>query len=156
MLKKHKQTKILAIASGGGHWIQMLRLRPAFDGCSVTYSTVNPGSKHDVSGNDFYVVPDGNRDTKISLLMMAFRVLYIVLRVRPDVVISTGAAPGYFACRFVKLVGGKSLFIDSVANAEDMSLSAKLATSHASRVFSQWPSVAKKSDVECHGSVLPV
>jgi len=154
MLKKTKQIKILAIASGGGHWIQMLRLRPAFEGCAVTYSTVDPGAKFDVSSSDFYVVPDGNRDTKISLLMMALRVLYIVLRVRPNVVISTGAAPGYFACRFAKLVGGKSLFIDSVANAEDMSLSAKLATSHASRVFSQWPHVAEKFDVECHGSVL--
>lgn len=85
---------------------------------------------------------------------MALKVLVILLIVRPQVVVSTGAAPGYFACRFGKLVGAKSLFIDSVANAEDMSLSAKLATSHASRVFSQWPRVAEKFGVECHGSVL--
>ena len=100
------------------------------------------------------MVPDGNRDTKLALLWMALKVLVIVLIVRPNVIVSTGAAPGYFACRFGKLVGAKSLFIDSVANAEDMSLSAKLVTSHANRVFSQWPCVAEKFGVECHGSVL--
>ncbi|WP_262693633.1 UDP-N-acetylglucosamine transferase subunit ALG14 [Kordiimonas aquimaris] len=132
----------------------MLRLRPAFRDCDVTYVTVNLGSRSEVGDSPFYVIPDGNRDTKLSLILMAIRVLYLVLRVRPNVVVSTGAAPGYFACRFAKLVGAKSLFIDSVANAEEMSLSAKLATSHASRVFSQWPRVAEKFGVECHGSVL--
>tara|TARA_R110002096_G_scaffold434033_1_gene654515 strand:+ start:557 stop:1021 length:465 start_codon:yes stop_codon:yes gene_type:complete len=154
MKHSEKQTKVLAVASGGGHWIQMLRLRPAFTDCNVTYVTVNEGSKVDVPNSQFFTVKDGNRDTKLSLIFMAFRILYLVLRVRPHVVISTGAAPGYFACRFGKLVGAKSLFIDSVANAEEMSLSAKLATSHANRVFSQWPSVAKHSGVEFHGSVL--
>lgn len=132
----------------------MLRLRPAFQNCNVTYATVSSGAKGDVVGSDFFKIPDGNRDTKLSLIKMAFRVLYIILRVRPDIVISTGAAPGYFACRFAKIVGAKSLFIDSVANAEEMSLSAKLATSHANRVFSQWPHVAEKFGVEFRGSVL--
>lgn len=152
MVQRHP--KILAVSSGGGHWIQMLRLRPAFKGCDVHYVTVNPKCRTDVSKAAFHTVPDGNRDTKISLLLMALKVLFLVLWVRPNVIISTGAAPGYFACRFAKLVRARSLFIDSVANAEDMSLSAKLATTHASKVFSQWPDVAKKFGVEWHGSVL--
>ena len=93
-------------------------------------------AKHDVEGHRYFMVPDGNRDTKLALLWMALRVLAVVLIVRPNVIVSTGAAPGYFACRFGKLVDAKSLFIDSVANAEDMSLSAKLVASHANRVFS--------------------
>lgn len=131
-----------------------MRLRPAFAGCQITFATVERESALDVNGHRFFNVPDGNRDTKLSLLWMALKVFWVVLMVRPHVVVSTGAAPGYFACRFGKLVGAKTLFIDSVANAEDMSLSAKLATSHASKVFSQWPRVAQKFGVECHGSVL--
>lgn len=149
-----KKTKILAVASGGGHWVQMLRLRPAFRDCDVTYVTVNSASREDVKDCKFYSVTDGNRDTKITLILMALKLLYITLKTRPDVVISTGAAPGYFACRFGKLLGAKTLFIDSVANAEEMSLSAKLVSSHANKVFSQWPKVAKKEGVEFHGSVL--
>lgn len=120
----------------------------------MTYATVHAEASAEVKGSSFFTVPDGNRDTKLSLVWMAVKLLAIVLWVRPHVVVSTGAAPGYFACRFGKLVGAKTLFIDSVANAEEMSLSAKLATSHANKVFSQWPRVAEKFNVECHGSVL--
>ena len=35
--------RILAVASGGGHWIQLYRLRPAFDGCDVTWATTQAG-----------------------------------------------------------------------------------------------------------------
>jgi hypothetical protein len=33
--------KILAVSSGGGHWVQLLRLAPAFKGHDVVYVTVN-------------------------------------------------------------------------------------------------------------------
>ncbi len=148
------KARILAISSGGGHWIQMLRLRPAFDGCNVTYMTVDPKARHDVGNAGFYSVLDGNRDTKLSLIFMAIKILAVLIWVRPHSVISTGAAPGYFACRFAKLVGARSLFIDSVANAEEMSLSAKLVLSHANKVLSQWPKVSQKNGLEFHGSVL--
>lgn len=132
----------------------MLRLRPAFVAGRVTYVTVTAEARGDVPDSRFYTVTDGNRDTKLSLVWMALQILVIMVKVRPHVVVSTGAAPGYFACRFAKLIGARSLFIDSVANAEEMSLSAKLATSHAHKVFSQWPRVAEKFDVEYRGSVL--
>ena len=34
------KNKILVVASGGGHWIQMLRLRPAFEGLDVAFVSV--------------------------------------------------------------------------------------------------------------------
>jgi len=132
----------------------LLRLRPALAGCAVSYVTVDRAARADVPDHSFYHVLDANRDTKIKLLFMAVKLLMIMLIVRPHVVISTGAAHGYFACRFGKWIGARSLFIDSVANAEDMSLSAKMVTSHATQVFSQWPHVAKRMGVRCAGSVL--
>ena len=32
--------KVLVVASGGGHWIQLRRLQPAFDGLDVAYVSV--------------------------------------------------------------------------------------------------------------------
>jgi len=45
--------KVLAISSGGGHWVQLLRLRPAFEGCAVTYACVRPAYAEDVPGQAF-------------------------------------------------------------------------------------------------------
>lgn len=47
----------------------------------------------------------------------------IVLLHRPDIVISTGAAPGFFALLFGKLLGARTIWIDSIANAEQLSVS---------------------------------
>ncbi len=33
--------RVLAIASGGGHWVQLLRLQPAFAGLDVAYCSVH-------------------------------------------------------------------------------------------------------------------
>lgn len=45
MLKTHRKSPvILAVASGGGHWIQLLRLAPAFAGADVHYATTDPSA----------------------------------------------------------------------------------------------------------------
>ena len=36
-----RSVRILAIASGGGHWTQLLRMRPAWEGCDVAYATTH-------------------------------------------------------------------------------------------------------------------
>ncbi len=36
-----RRVRVLAVASGGGHWVQLLRLRPAWEGCDVAYATVH-------------------------------------------------------------------------------------------------------------------
>lgn len=147
-------TKVLAIASGGGHWVQLMRLRPAFADAKVTFVTVRPTYRSDVPDEDFRVVPDATRWNKVKLLMMAAKIFWIVVTVRPDVVVSTGAAPGYFAIRFGKWIGARTCWIDSIANAEELSLSGEQIRPHASLVLTQWPHVGEKSGVEFAGSVL--
>ena len=149
-----RRPRLLAVASGGGHWVQLLRLRPAFEDARVTYVTVRRSYASDVPGEDLRVVPDATRWNKFKLLLMAAKILWIVLAVRPDVVISTGAAPGYFAIRFGRLVGARTCWIDSIANAEELSLSGRKIRRHATKVLSQWPDVAETEGVEHAGSVL--
>ena len=146
--------RILAVASGGGHWVQLLRLRPAFEGARVTYVTVRRSYASDVPGEDLRVVPDATRWNKIKLLAMAVRILWMVATIRPDVIISTGAAPGYFAIRFGRWFGARTCWVDSIANAEELSLSGRKIRSHATKVLSQWPDVAAAEGVEYAGSVL--
>lgn len=147
-------TTILAVASGGGHWLQMLRLRPAFDDHRVVYVSVNRETAADVAPAGYFTVQDANRWNKFGLFVQAARVLWIVLRVRPNVVISTGAAPGYFALRFGKLLGARTIWIDSIANAETLSLSGQLARRYADLWLSQWPEVAEASGAQYQGRLL--
>jgi UDP-N-acetylglucosamine:LPS N-acetylglucosamine transferase len=146
--------KVLALSSGGGHWVQMLRLRPAFDGCDIAYATVRRTYQADIDAGRFYVIPDCNRSQKLRLLWCAIRVWILLLRVRPDVVISTGAAPGYFAIRFGRWLRMKTIWVDSVANAEQLSMSGQIAGRHAGLWLTQWPHLASDSGPAYRGRVL--
>ncbi len=154
--KSDRKKRVLAIASGGGHWVQLLRLRPAFKECDVTYVTVNPAYKSDVDGAPFIVINDATRWNKFGLLKMAAKIAWIILRKRPDVVITTGAAPGYFAIRIGKLLGARAMWLDSVANVEQLSLSGERVGAHADLWLTQWPHLAKAGadGPSYHGSVL--
>src|SRR3954470_18625468 len=102
---------VLAVASSGGHWIQLRRLEPAFAGHDVAWLTTHPGHRDEVAPARFHNVPaavaparsptvaDANRRSKAALVRSALKIAWVLLRERPDVVVSTGAAPGYIAIR---------------------------------------------------------
>lgn len=150
---KRKQ-RVLAVSSGGGHWVQMKRLSAAFDGFEVSYATVLPTDRTGVENAPVFAIPDANRDTKVRLCFLILRLVYVIAFTRPDVIISTGAAPGYLAIRIGKLLGARTLFLDSIANAEELSMSARLATRHADETLSQWESVAVSKGVNYWGAVV--
>jgi UDP-N-acetylglucosamine:LPS N-acetylglucosamine transferase len=147
--------RVLAIASAGGHWIQLRRLQPAFEGTSVLWVTTNAGYRTEMgAGERFAAVPDANRWNKVGLAWSAFRILLVILRHRPRVVVTTGAAPGYFAIRFAKVLGARTLWVDSIANADELSLSGQLAMKTADEVLTQWPHVAQGERPAYRGSIL--
>ena len=149
-----ERKKVLAIASGGGHWQQMMRLRPAFDEQSTVYVTTNRDYAAEVPDCDLFVVTDANRHQPLKLLRAALQVLFWVLRERPDIVISTGAAPGLFGVIFGRIVGAKTIWIDSIANAEVVSLSGRIALRFANVVLTQWPHLASAAGPQYQGSIL--
>lgn len=148
------QKKILAIASGGGHWIQLLRLRPAFAGHQVVYAGVDRAYGTEVAPARFCVVGDANRWNKPAIALLALRVAWLVWRERPDIVVSTGAAPGFFGVYFGKLFGARCLWLDSIANAEALSMSGRLAGKHADLWLTQWPGLARPEGPFHRGAVL--
>ena len=153
-MSAHPAPRVLAIASGGGHWVQLLRLRPAFDGCRTTFATVKEGYRADVGSAPFAVVPDSNRSKPLAVLRSAAAIALLVLRLRPHVIVSTGAAPGYLALRLGKLVGARTVWIDSVANAEELSLSGRKARRCADLYLTQWQHLATPSGPRFLGRVF--
>jgi hypothetical protein len=149
-----KRPKVLAISSGGGHWVQLLRLRPAFEGCDVIYATVREGYREDVGQAEFRLIPDSNRWNKLALVRSAIAIFLLLLRERPEVVITTGAAPGYFAVRLGKWLGARVIWLDSVANAEEFSMSGVKSGGFVDLWLTQWPHLAGEGGPRFYGSVL--
>lgn len=145
---------ILAVSSGGGHWVQLQRLKPAFAGTEVHYATTDITASAQAMDGTVHIYPDANKDTPLRLALCLLQMAWIVLRVRPDVVVSTGAAGGFLAIRMARLFGARTMFIDSIANARELSISARLALGVADRVLSQWPRVAELTGAEYRGAVI--
>jgi UDP-N-acetylglucosamine:LPS N-acetylglucosamine transferase len=150
-----KLTKVLAVASGGGHWVQLLRLLPAIDAqTDVTFVTVNAAYASQVPGRRFRLINDATRWNKFGLLRMLLKILWILLSERPDVVISTGAAPGFFAIRIGKMMGCRTIWLDSIANVERLSLSGQEVGRWADLWLTQWPHLAQSQGPHFLGAVL--
>jgi UDP-N-acetylglucosamine:LPS N-acetylglucosamine transferase len=154
ILHRRSRPVVLAVASGGGHWVQMLRLAPAFQGAEVHFATTDRSAAVQVAPAPLHVYPDANRETPFRLFLCALRLAWLVLCLRPDVVVSTGAAGGFLAIRLARLTGARTMFIDSIANARELSISARLALGVADRVLSQWPGVSNSSGAEYRGAVI--
>lgn len=108
--KSNRPPLVLAVSSGGGHWVQLLRLRPAFQDCRVVFATVNKNYQSDLEqGAELHTIADANISKKTALIHSAFSVLLLLLKLRPDIVITTGAAPGYFALILAKLLGIRTI-----------------------------------------------
>lgn len=152
--QKREKPVVLAVSSGGGHWTQMQRLAPAFGHVDVHYATTERSASAQVGATRLHIYPDGNKDTPVKLLLCAARLAWIVAKVRPDVVISTGAAGGFLAIKLARLIGARTMFVDSIANARELSISARLSLGVADRVLSQWPRVAAKTGAEYCGAVI--
>lgn len=130
--------KILAIASTGGHWIQLLRLKPAFQDNDVVFASTKPNFASTVKGYAFHSVPDASRWNKFQLILSFFKVWKLISKTKPDVIITTGAAPGLMAVIIGKIRNIKTVWIDSIANAEELSMSGRLATYFSDKVYTQW------------------
>ena len=149
-----RKPRVLAVASGGGHWVQLRRVAPAFEGCDVTYVTVEKSYRDEVHDASVKIVLDATRWNKLKLIVMMLQITWIVLTSRPDVVISTGAAPGFFALRIAGILGKRTVWLDSIANVEEVSMSGRKIGPHATLWLTQWAHLAEPDGPQFRGAVL--
>ena len=84
--------RILAITSGGGHWEQMMLLRDSFAGYETVFANTIAGLAEKSGVGKSYQISDCNRNRPLASLHCVWQVLTIVLRERPFLVVTTGAA----------------------------------------------------------------
>lgn len=146
--------QVLALASAGGHWQQLMLMRPAFEGHEVHYVTTLDGLAAQFGALPATTVRDCHRDAPLAVLICTMQLIGCLWRQRPDVIITTGALPGLIALALGRLVRVRTIWVDSVANCEEMSMSGRHARRVADLWLSQWPHVAEASDAAYEGRVL--
>lgn len=99
------------------------------------------------------VVTDFSRWNCWKVLPTFWQIWNIIRNECPDAVITTGAAPGLVAILAGRLCRIKTIWIDSIANAAELSGSGRIARKFAHHVFTQWPHLAD-SRVEYHGNTF--
>jgi hypothetical protein len=145
---------ILAISSPGGHWVELTRLFPAFEGRSVEYAGTDAGRAIDVPGGRLHVLADANLRTPWRLVVCAWQVLGLVLRFRPRVIVTTGTAPGFLAVVLGQLVGARCVWLDIFGLVDHMTLSGRMAKPFADLYLVQWPHLARPKGPHYRGSLL--
>lgn len=129
-------------------------LADAFEGHDVRFATTNSALADHAGLRSAGTLPDCNLNQPLRAVRCAIKSLGKVRRFRPDLVVSTGAAPGLFCILWGRLFGARTLWIDSIANAEELSLSGRLAKRIGAQCLTQWGHLANGDDVHFAGSVL--
>lgn len=151
-----KNVKICLVASAGGHLSQLLKVKDAWKDSDIFYvSTLDSARKKINDSKPIYITGECNRQHPIESFKVLIRCIKVIHLEKPDVIITTGAAPGCLLCLAGKISGAKVIWLDSIANVERLSLSGRIIKPFADMILSQWAEVARKyKKVEYAGAVV--
>ena len=140
--------KIMFISSTGGHLTELLELKGMFK--KYDYSIITEKTKSNKSLKKEYVnkvhyLLYGTRHNKFKypfiLIINCFMSLYYYLKIRPKVIITTGAHTAGPMCCIGKLFGSKIIYIETFANIKTKTITGKLIYKFADLFIVQWKSM---------------
>ena len=140
-----KQKKICLISSSGGHFEQLKMLKELsrkYEVFIVTEKTKY--NKDDKNINSFLI--QVNRKEVLFLVKMiinAIKSLKIIIREKPDVIISTGVLATIPMCILGKKFHKKLIYIESFAKITSPTKTGKLLYKYADRFYVQWEEMLK-------------
>lgn len=143
---KNKERKICFAASSGGHLEQLMLLRPLYEKYDSYLVTERQNYQCAVRGLPvFYVLPINRTDRFFGLKLICNTVksLMIVIKNRPDAVISTGALAAVPVIFWAKLLGARVIYIESFSKVNSPTLSGRLVYRLADQFYVQWEEMKK-------------
>lgn len=137
----NKKKKICFAASSGGHYEQLMMLRPLMEKYNGFVITEKTKYEAGVKGNKTYYLRQVNRREKKcipNLIINLFLSLYIYIKERPDGIICTGVLAMIPICLICKLFGKRLIYIESFAKVTSPTETGKLMYKYADRFYVQW------------------
>ena len=135
--------KICIAASAGGHLTEALQLGEVWKGKNHFFITDKRINGVDLSHKEkvYFIIPARRNYFKFGISFL--QSLYIILKERPSVIISTGAEIGYPSLLIGHYLGIKTIYIETLARINSPSLCGKLAYGKVDYFFVQWPEQKK-------------
>jgi UDP-N-acetylglucosamine:LPS N-acetylglucosamine transferase len=137
------RTDVLLVCSSGGHLLQLVSLRIAWESFSRVWVTFDKSDARSLLRGERVVVAYGptNRSVKNLLrnLALAWRV---VGRTRPRVVLTTGAGVAVPFAWVGRLRRANVIYVESFTRIDSVSMSCKMIRPVANLVYVQWPEAA--------------
>ena len=149
--------KICFTASSGGHFEQLMMLKPLMD--KYDSFIVTEKTDYSVMNNDrkVYYLGQINRNEKTFIFKMiinSFKSFNIFINEKPDIVISTGALSTIPICISSKIFRKKVIFIESFAKVTSPTLTGKLVYKFADQFYVQWEQLKEYyPDAICKGGI---
>lgn len=146
ILMKKDNIKICFAASSGGHYEQLLMLKPLMEKYDSFVITEKTRYKTQIPNEKIYYLKQVNRKEKMFVPRMILNIVYS-LRIfhmeKPDLVICTGVLAMIPICLIAKLRGKKLIYIESFAKVTSGTLSGKLLYKYADQFYVQWEQMLK-------------
>lgn len=139
--------KVLFVSSTGGHLNELLQLKKVmgnYDSYIITEKTKSTVGLSDDFGSKVSFFKYGSRAHLSYIYIFPFNCikgLIWFLKVRPDVVVTTGAHTGAIMCYIAKLFRKKVIYIETFANLYSKTVSGKLVYPIADVFIVQWESM---------------
>jgi thiamine transporter ThiT len=148
---------VLFVASSGGHLVQLLRLDKLYNCNKSTLLTTDINYTENSNFINIVHINDVNEKSNIiELFIVLFKTISIILKYKPEIIITTGALPGLITLIVGKVIfRKKTIWIDSIANATEISKSGKYAQKFSDLWLTQWEHLANDNNgLRYLGSVL--
>lgn len=137
--------KVLLVCSSGGHFKALYQLHPFWGARErqwVTFRTIQTEAQLGGETVDWAWSPTNrNLPNLIRNMRLAWKILR---RDRPDLVISTGAGVAVPFLMLGKLLGSRTIFIESITRVNDLSLSAKLSLPFLNVLYVHWGQLQRR------------
>ena len=145
--------KIALVCSKGGHLQEMYKLEDAwskYDHFFITYDSVRTRALKDRK----YLITHPTDGCIKYVLTIMWQIPKVILE-KPDVLLSTGMGwTDIFLFPVCRLIGTHTIYVESLANVDEISGTAKLVRKFANRFLVQWPKLAEEIGAEYHGGLL--
>ncbi len=138
--------KICFAASSGGHYEQLMMLKPLMEKYPSFIITEKTLYDAKLDGEKTYYLLQVNRKEKIFLPRMFINIIRsfgIYLKEKPDIIICTGVLATIPICLIAKVFRKKLIYIESFAKVTSPTESGKLLYKFADQFYVQWESMKK-------------